>query len=64
LVYRDNRLTVFKIESNQARQLDVEIGLANADRVEILEGVLPGDRVIVSNHQLLVDGALVVAADP
>lgn len=64
LVYRENQLTVFKVEDNQARLLNVEMGLSGSDSVEIVTGVLAGDTVIVSGHELLIDGALVVAVDP
>jgi membrane fusion protein, multidrug efflux system len=43
----------------QARRRDVKTGLTYANRVEVLEGVKAGEKVIVFGHQNLADGALV-----
>jgi multidrug efflux pump subunit AcrA (membrane-fusion protein) len=64
LVYRDNQPSVFKLENDRARRLDVVVGLADVANVEILAGILPGDRVVITGHELLTDGALVAAGDP
>jgi membrane fusion protein, multidrug efflux system len=43
----------------QARRRNVKIGLAYANRVEVLEGLKAGENVIVFGHQNLADGVLV-----
>jgi membrane fusion protein, multidrug efflux system len=43
----------------QARRRDVKIGLTYANRVEVLEGVKAGEKVIVFGHQNLADGQMV-----
>jgi RND family efflux transporter MFP subunit len=64
LTFRDNQPSVFKLENDRARLRNVVVGLADAANVEILGGVLPGDRVVITGHELLTDGALVAAEDP
>lgn len=46
----------------RAHWRDVRVGLATADRTEILSGVTPGDVVIVKNLSLVTDGALITTA--
>ena len=64
LVYRDNLPAVFKVENNQVRLLNVEIGLADPESIEIVTGVRPGDSVVVTGQEFLNDGAMVVTEDP
>lgn len=64
VVYRDNQPMIFKLVNNQASLLNVEIGLSDAKSIEIMAGVLPGESVIVSGHELLNDGDKVVVKDP
>jgi membrane fusion protein, multidrug efflux system len=46
-------------EENRASRRFVQTGLEGADRVEILSGVEPGERVVVEGGALLSEGALV-----
>lgn len=43
-----------------ARQKPIKVGQTVGNNLEVLEGVNPGDKVIVSGTQLLVDGMLVM----
>lgn len=44
-------------QDNLASRRPVQVGLASADRVEILSGLDPGDRVVVQGGSLLSEGA-------
>ena len=44
-------------EDNTVRRQEVSLGLENTDRVEILSGIQPGDRVVVEGSYGLDDGA-------
>lgn len=57
---RDGLKLVFVVEGGRARQRTVQTGIANAEQIEILEGVTAGETVIVSGHQTLADGAAVL----
>jgi RND family efflux transporter MFP subunit len=47
---------------DKAEMRDVRIGLTENDKIEILEGLSPGDRLIVRGHEMLKDGAAVKVA--
>jgi len=55
-------LVVFVENNGVARQRLVRIGSRQGDLVEIVEGLRPGDRLITSGYQRLVDGQLVSVA--
>ena len=44
----------------EARRQSVHIGLSAGDRVEVLDGLHPGDRVVVEGAAFLSDGAAIV----
>jgi membrane fusion protein (multidrug efflux system) len=46
LLMRDGRSYVFRAEGDTARRVHVRVGAMTSDRVEILSGVEPGDRVV------------------
>jgi RND family efflux transporter MFP subunit len=50
---RRNRKVVFVEEEGRAQMRDVETGLEDRERVEILEGVDTGERLITSNYETL-----------
>ena len=63
LLRRGGRPEVFVVESEHgghvARRRSVRTGRSSGDRVEILEGLSEGDRVVVDGHFALSDGARV-----
>lgn len=63
LIRRDGRMAVFLVEANgaadRARVRAVRIGRSEGDRVEVLEGLTGGERVVVEGHFALADGARV-----
>ncbi len=52
---------VFVLKDGVARSMLVEVGSRDAEQVEILSGLAPGDQVIISNLLRLKDGSLVRA---
>ena len=50
---RRNQTVVFIEEEGRAQQRDVETGLEDRERVEILSGLSAGDRLITSNYETL-----------
>lgn len=46
-----------------AQRRNVQTGLTYANRVEVLSGINPGEKVIVFGHQNLADGALIEAVN-
>ncbi len=59
----DAQGVVFVVESSKAVERKVRIGYINTSKVEILAGVRPGDRVIVSGQNALQDGDPVTVQD-
>jgi HlyD family secretion protein len=62
LVSDDGERTVFLYREGKAHSRTVQTGAMNGSRVEILAGLRPGDRVIVSGAETLTDGQAVEIA--
>jgi membrane fusion protein (multidrug efflux system) len=45
-------------DGNRARRRSVEIGLRDPGRVQIVEGLEPGERVVRTGHMRIGDGSL------
>ena len=57
---------VYVVEDNIARKRNVRLGLVVNDKVEIIEGVEPGENVVLRGHSRLEDGTrvrIISAAD-
>ncbi|RMG44436.1 MAG: efflux RND transporter periplasmic adaptor subunit [Acidobacteria bacterium] len=64
LVHEDERPHLFVVDGEgRARRRPVELGYEDAERVEIAQGVEPGELVVVVGQSALKDGALVAAED-
>lgn len=50
---------VFVLENGRARARKVETGIEAANRIEIVKGIQPGERVIVAGNNKLKDGIMV-----
>ncbi len=59
----DEQGTVFVVDSSRADERKIRIGYINTDKVEVLSGIRPGDRVIVSGQNALQDGDPVTIQD-
>jgi RND family efflux transporter MFP subunit len=56
---RAGRSVVFVIDGQRAVLRHVSLGLGDDDRVEVREGVEPGERIVVRGLETLTDGARV-----
>jgi membrane fusion protein (multidrug efflux system) len=62
---RAGRSVVFVIDGQRAVRRNVSLGLGDDDRVEVREGVTPGERIVVRGLETLTDGTRVrVVSDP
>lgn len=59
LVDRDRRRVVFVVEQGVAHVREPLLAAGFSNRLQILEGLAPGDQVVVQGQSLLVDGASV-----
>ncbi|HEV8310835.1 MAG TPA: efflux RND transporter periplasmic adaptor subunit [Methylomirabilota bacterium] len=64
VVYAVGLTKVFVVANGKAQERQVKAGLREAGRVEILEGVKPGETVATSSLAQLYDGAPVAVAPP
>jgi RND family efflux transporter MFP subunit len=58
------KTVVFVVEGNRARLKPVQTGLEEKDRVEIVSGLAPGEKLVVQGQELLKDGASVKVKPP
>lgn len=57
LVLRADRVSVFVVsEDNTARQIDVELGAAEGDFIEVIGDIKPGEKVVIRGGERLRDG--------
>ncbi len=57
LVLRADRISVFVIgEDDTARQVDVELGSAEGEYIEVIGDIRPGDKVVIRGGERLRDG--------
>ena len=56
---RAGRDVVFVIDGQRARRQEVSLGLRNDDWIEVIDGVTPGERVVVRGLETLTDEARV-----
>ncbi len=59
IVSRGGELLVFKLDGSRVRAMPVKLGLSSVTATEVLEGLSPGDLVVVGGAQGLEDGASV-----
>jgi len=64
LVLRADRISVFVIgEDDMAKRIDVELGAAQGDYIEVIGDVSPGDNVVIRGAERLRDGQSVTTSD-
>lgn len=61
VVTRDGASLVFKVDGSRVRATPVKVGLSSVTAAEIVDGLSPGDLVVVGGAQGLDDGARVEA---
>ena len=57
VVYDEGEPLAFVLRGDTAARVPLELGFTDRDRVEVLSGVVAGDRVVVVGQSLLRDGA-------
>jgi membrane fusion protein (multidrug efflux system) len=55
----ENGQAVYVVETGQARRRDVKIDIIRGDRVQITQGLEPGDNLIVAGHRFVAPGQAV-----
>ena len=64
LVMRREGITVFRLAGDSTvEQVSVTTGIADGDYIEVSDGILPGDRVVIRGNERLRDGQAVDAAE-
>lgn len=64
LVLRADRISVFTIgEDDKAKRVDVELGAAEGDFIEVIGDVKPGDSVVIRGGERLRDGQSVTISE-
>ncbi|MCB2098087.1 MAG: efflux RND transporter periplasmic adaptor subunit [Parvularculaceae bacterium] len=64
LILRADRVSVFKIaDGDTAKQIDVELGAADGELIEVIGDIKPGERVVTRGGERLRDGQKVVIQD-
>lgn len=54
--YESKKTYVYKIEKNIARKTEVQLGISSGNKIEILNGLKAGDKVIVNPSDKITDG--------
>ena len=62
--YRYGANRVFVVDGDHLALRELKVGERAGDRIEVLAGVKPGERVVVSDVEKLIDGAKVAVARP
>jgi len=62
LLDEDEETSVYVVQSNEVIRRNVEVGIEEDGRVEILNGLLEDDQVVVIGHSGLRDGSKVLAS--
>lgn len=61
LVLRADRVSVFKVDAGDiARRIDVDLGAADGDLIEVIGDVSAGDRLVIRGGERLRDGQAVI----
>src|SRR5581483_6866116 len=61
VVGRGTEPAVFVVKDGKAIRTPVKLGISNADSYEVVEGVQPGDQIVVTGQSELTNGDTVVA---
>lgn len=56
--------TVYVVESSKAERREVQLGIIKGDHIQVVEGLTPGDQLIVSGHRFVAPGQNVRVVSP
>ena len=59
LVNQDNEFALYVIDGSNANRRTVTLGYREADTVEVVAGIEPGEQIVIRGHQNLKDQSLV-----
>ncbi|RTR32227.1 efflux RND transporter periplasmic adaptor subunit [Shewanella atlantica] len=59
VVNQDNEFALYVIDGDNANRRAVSLGYREADTVEIVDGIEPGEQIVIRGHQNLKDQSLV-----
>jgi membrane fusion protein (multidrug efflux system) len=60
VLQRSDGAVVFRsVEGTRVERLVIKTGVVKDGRIEVVEGLAPGDKVVIRGHMALVDGAVV-----
>lgn len=59
ILLKKNGNVIYLIKDGKAVERMIKLGITNGEKVEVIEGVEQGDKVVVKNQNLLKDGAKV-----
>jgi len=60
----ENGHATYVVEDSKAQRRDVRLGIIRGDRVQVLQGLVPGDQLIVSGHRFVAPGQSVNVVSP
>jgi RND family efflux transporter MFP subunit len=60
VIFRENKKEVFIVENDLAAARQVKLGRVDGSQVRILEGLVPGDKLVIAGGQYLKPGDTVV----
>ncbi|MEM7153085.1 MAG: efflux RND transporter periplasmic adaptor subunit [Myxococcota bacterium] len=63
LVYDEEQPFVFVVDGERVERVSVTLGLTDADRAEVVEGVSVGDEIVLTGHAGLKGGGLITRVD-
>jgi len=64
VINQDDRKALYVIEEGKAQRREVKLGYRQDDKVEITEGISPGEQVVVRGQHNLKDQSLVEVIAP
>ncbi len=59
VVNQDNEFALYVIDGTNANRRSVSLGYREADTVEVVSGIEPGEQIVIRGHQNLKDQSLV-----
>jgi membrane fusion protein (multidrug efflux system) len=55
----ENGKAVYVVNSTEAQRRDVQLGIIKGDRIQVTDGLKPGDRLIIAGHRFVAPGQTV-----
>jgi len=52
----EDRKAVYIVTSAQAQRREIDLGIIKGNRVQVMSGLKPGDRLIIAGHRFIAPG--------